>query len=428
MLKQLLVYCTSLLLVGSSCEYPDSIGLDLVEEEQFDMVFLDTATVKLSTVLFDSLPTSHTGRLLTGYHADPAFGTIEARAFFQVGLDSLNSFPDEDKAIYSRSSLVLNYDDYAYYDTTQLQTYYLYRVTEDMQYEEETYKLYNTSRFAYDSAAYLGMMSLYLRPHREGYVEIPLDDTLGRELFMLAQEQDDLIEDESDFLNRYKGFVLVPDPQNTMIVGFDSTSHIQVYYQEGVEEETLIFPIADQIYFTQLQQERSHTLFAPLQQQKYELPAVKTGDQAYVQGGIGIALRVEFPYLKSLLTLGQGVFITEAFLQLNPLKGTFGGMTPLPATLSVYQVDGLNRIIDTYDFAFTLYPDEEFKEDTYYSLPVANFLNTQLLTEENNEHALLIVLPEDTYYHTVDRMVVGGPSSEDPSVIELFLLKNYRRQ
>lgn len=419
--------CGASLLLCMACEYSDSIGLGLVEEEQFDMIFLDTATVKISTVLFDSLPTSGTGRTLVGYHADETYGTTTAQFFFQVGLDSLGDYPDEDKATYSRTSLVLPYDDYAYYDTTQLQTYYLYRVTEEMEYEDDG-SLYNSSRFAYDTTQYIGMLSLHLRPHKDGSVEMPLDDSLGNELFELAREQADLLSSESDFLEQYPGFVLVPDPANTTVVGFGNTTHIKIYYQEGSEEEELVFPVANHIYYTQLVHDRSQTLFAPLQQQSRELAIEETDDQAYLQGGVGTAIRIEFPHLKSLLALGNGVFITEAFLRLNPIKSTFGGDTPLPTDLAVYQVDGLNRIVDTYDATFTLYIDQEFKEDTYYSLPISAFLNTQLSTNQDSEQALLILLPEETYYSTVDRMVVGGESSEDPSVLELFLLKNYRRQ
>ena len=137
------------------------------------MVFLDTTTVKISTVLFDSLPTSGTDSVLVGHHADEMFGTITARFFFQVGLDSLDDYPDEDKADYQRISLVLPYGNYSYYDTTQIQTYYLYRVTEDMEYQDDR-KLYNNDQFAYDTTKLIGSLSQYLRPHRNGdAVEMP---------------------------------------------------------------------------------------------------------------------------------------------------------------------------------------------------------------------------------------------------------------
>ncbi|WKN42744.1 DUF4270 family protein [Tunicatimonas pelagia] len=423
----IILICTFVLLFAS-CEYSDSIGLDFVEEAQFDAVFLDTATVSVSTVLFDSLYTSSTGRLLSGYHTGETFGSIAAQAFFQVGLDSLSVYPDEDHATYDRFTLVLEYDDYAYYDTTQLQTFYLYSVTEDIAYREDG-NLYNTSGFAYDTINPIGMISQYIRPHRAGgSIEMSVSDVLGQALFTLAQQQADVLSSESDFLGQYPGFVLVPDLANTAIVGFSNSSHLKLYYQQGGEEQEIVFPIDDHIYFTQLLHDRGQTAFTLLQEQRYELSAGETGHQAFLQGGVGTAIRIEFPYLKSLLALGNGVYVTEAFLKLNPIQDTFDESTPLPTNLSVYRVDGLNRIVSTYDSAFTLYIDQEFKEDTYYSLPVSGFLNDQLSTNVDNENALLIVLPEEFYHATVDRMVVGGALSEEPTLLELFLLKNFRRQ
>ncbi|MEO0334520.1 MAG: DUF4270 family protein, partial [Bacteroidota bacterium] len=267
------------------------------------------------------------------------------------------------------------------------------------------------------------MVSQYIRPHRAGsLIEISVSDSLGQTLFTLAQQQADVLSSESDFLEQYPGFVLVPDAANTAIVGFSNSSHLKLYYQQGGEEQEIVFPIDDHIYFTQLLHNRSQTPFASLQEQRHELSTEETGHQAFVQGGIGTAIRIEFPYLQSLLTLGNGVYVTEAFLKLNPIQNTFDSNTPLPTNLSAYRVDGLNRTVSTYDSTFTLYIDQEFKEDTYYSLPVSGFINDQLSTNVATENALLIVLPEEFYYATVDRMVIGGALSEEPSTLDLFLL------
>jgi hypothetical protein len=133
---------------------------------------------------------------------------------------------------------------------------------------------------------------------------------------------------------------------------------------------------------------------------------------------------VEFPYIKALLTLGNEVDITDANLILKLNKGSYSGSTPLPQTLAAYQIDGLNRIVGEYSTTFNLYLDQEFKEESYYLIPVTAFLKAQLDQDENNENALLIVLPEDRMGKTVDRIVAGGNARDNPSKLEAFVLKN----
>lgn len=416
----------------SSCDEPEAIGLDLIEENQFDLIFLDTMTVKFSTVLLDSVATSTTNRLMVGHRVDTTFGTITAKAFFQVGLDSLGDYPDEERAVYDRATFTLYYDDYSYYDTTQLQTYTLYPLTDDLEYQEDG-KLYNTSyrdytASLYDSTKVLGALSWYPKPRQHDYIEIPLDDSLGRELFTLAQSQDDIILSENDFQEKYKGFALLPALENTAIIGLGTRTQIKVYYVEGGEEQSLHFTVGNNIYFSQLTQDRSSTLYAPLTQQRNELPGEATENIVYAQGGIGVGMRVEFPYIKTLLTLGNEVDITDANLILKLNKGSYSGSTHLPQTLAAYQIDGLNRIMGEYSTTFNLYLDQEFKEESYYLIPVTNFLKAQLDHDENNENALLIVLPEDMMGKTVDRIVSRGNIGDNPSQLEAFVLKNLSLQ
>ncbi len=412
----------------SSCEEPDSIGLGLIEEEQFDLIYVDTLTVRLSTVLFDSVATSATGRLLAGHRADSIFGTITANAFFQIGLDSLNNYPDEERATYDRAVLTLYYDNYSYYDTIQLQTFQVYPLINELEYRDDG-KLYNTSfqdntGNLYDSTKLLGSFSWHPKPHQENYVEIPLDDSLGRELFILAQGQNDTIQSENDFQEKYKGFALVPELQNSAMLGFSNRTGISVYFEEGGEEKSLQFSVSNNVYFSQVVQDRSTTKYAPLTQQRNELPADASDNTVYLQGGTGVGIRVEFPFIKSLLTLSNELDITDANLILKLPKGSYSGSTPLPQNLTAYQVDGLNRIVGEFSTTFNLYLDQEFKEESYYLIPVTGFLKAQLAQAENNENALLITLPGDAMDKTTNRIVANGNTGENSSRLEAFVLRN----
>src|SRR5882762_9272611 len=63
------------------------IGADFfTNKSAFDISYLDSMSLKVSTVLRDSMVTSNTKRLLVGYHQDEKLGTITSQAIFQVGI------------------------------------------------------------------------------------------------------------------------------------------------------------------------------------------------------------------------------------------------------------------------------------------------------------------------------------------------------
>ena len=64
-----------------------TIGNDFLESET-ELRMIDTFTVKLSTVLIDSLPTSSIDSFLVGNYKDDIFGRVSCKSYFEVGLPS----------------------------------------------------------------------------------------------------------------------------------------------------------------------------------------------------------------------------------------------------------------------------------------------------------------------------------------------------
>src|SRR5882762_11648891 len=68
------------------------IGADFfTNKSAFDISYLDSMTLKVSTVLRDSMVTSNTKRLLVGYQQDEKLGTITSQSIFQVGLTTAST-------------------------------------------------------------------------------------------------------------------------------------------------------------------------------------------------------------------------------------------------------------------------------------------------------------------------------------------------
>ena len=48
------------------------------------VILIDTVTVEMSTINFDSLVTSSQSRILIGNYEDPLFGKIKSNSYFQL--------------------------------------------------------------------------------------------------------------------------------------------------------------------------------------------------------------------------------------------------------------------------------------------------------------------------------------------------------
>ena len=93
------------------------------------VVLIDTMTVEMSTVNFDSLVTSSQNRMLIGNYDDPIFGKVKSTTYFQLlpSSYSLNtgtgSDTDATNYVLDSISMILKYDNYYYGDTTKVQTF-----------------------------------------------------------------------------------------------------------------------------------------------------------------------------------------------------------------------------------------------------------------------------------------------------------------
>ena len=146
-----------------------------------DFSYIDSATVKLSTIQIEDLVTSGTNRILVGTHEDDNLGKITAIPFFQISPSGDVNFKDQN-ITYDHTSLLLPLDHYSYYDTLLPLTLNVHRVITDIETEDGT--LLNSSNFLIDDNP-LGSVTLKPRPHADS-IEINLSDLLGREIFQKA--------------------------------------------------------------------------------------------------------------------------------------------------------------------------------------------------------------------------------------------------
>ena len=159
-----------------------SIGGNFITS-QSSVTVVDTFSVKMSTVIFDSIPTSGSKNLLTGQYNDEYLGLSGATGYFQIDLPTSTTV--ENATIFDSVTLVLNLAVVSYGDTLKPFTFSIHRVTENIKLTDESY-MYNNSKIEYDKIP-IGEYSFFPKPNVTDSISIRLDDSLGRELFLMMK-------------------------------------------------------------------------------------------------------------------------------------------------------------------------------------------------------------------------------------------------
>ena len=383
------------------------------------VILIDTVTVEMSTINFDSLVTSNMSRILVGNYDDPLFGKVKSNSYFQLASDSysLISTIDTETAnyVFDSISMILKYDNYYYGDTTKVQTFDIHRLTQKVKPNTDDDSFYNNSALSYSSES-LGTISYKPRPLEKDSINIKMDAAFGEALFQKLKKRE--ITDFDSFKEYLNGLVLVPTTTNSSsVIGFNLSSKVRLYYSKylGDAEDSFIkdFTVTDATkQFNAISLDKSGTLIQNLPASNSNLSSLLTNNQGYIQSGTGVACRVDFPNIKQLKYISDNGAIVDAELILKPVNNSYSEKYPLPDSLQVYVADKLNRISGTLNtsasvplYAALNKASDEFNENVLYSLSVGNFLQKEMLKQSDSRSSLVFTLP--TISKAVNRLVLG---------------------
>ena len=383
------------------------------------VILIDTLTVEMSTINFDSLVTSNKSRVLVGNYDDPLFGKVKSNSYFQLASDSysLISSTDTEAAnyVFDSISMILKYDNYYYGDTTKVQTFDIHRLTQKVKPNTDDDSFYNNSALSYSSES-LGTISYKPRPLEKDSINIKMDAAFGEALFQKLKKRE--ITDFDSFKEYLNGLVLIPTTTNSSsVIGFNLSSKVRLYYSkyQGDAEDSFIkdFTITDATkQFNAISLDKSGTLIQNLPASNSNLSSLLTNNQGYIQSGTGVACRIDFPNIKQLKYISDNGAIVDAELILKPVNNSYSDNYPLSDSLQVYVADKLNRISGTLNtstgkplYATLNKKSDEFNENVLYSLSVGNFLQKEMLKQSDSRFSLVFTLP--TISKAVNRLVLG---------------------
>jgi hypothetical protein len=420
---RILIYSMLLGLYLVACEsdpFTMTVGDEIVEPTT-RLVMVDTFSIQLSTVYIDSIRTSGTGTLLAGVCDDDETGRIISKSYFQFGLP--NNYNIADNEHYDSISLVLTYNNYSYGDTTLSNIFTIHQLTEELSLNERNY-FYNTSSFNYDPMS-IGSIRFNPRPVMKHRLEISLKKELGKEMFdYLNGELSDEIT-ETDFLNRYKGMVIVPsETEGNSILGYttsDSTLYLKIYSHISkleTEYKEIILPMVNNdLQFNQIICDWSNNPVFENNIQKIEIPVSETNNMAFIQGGLGLFTKINFPFLPYIVELSNSILV-RALLYFEPIGGNIKDLQSTDE-IRIFKTGRNNEMgavlvdMDGYEIQANFYLDEFYDEETYFVIDITQFMRDELKYNYiYPEMALSVGFSSSYMSKSLDKIILGGSQNE----------------
>ncbi|MCV2486289.1 DUF4270 domain-containing protein [Flavobacterium sp. SH_e] len=418
----ILLFVMSLFSCGTDTDTGEfTVGSDYLALSN-KVVLIDTVTVDMSTINFDSLATSNRSRILIGNYDDPIFGKVKSDSYFQLStstyaLTSVGSDTESVNYVFDSISMILKYDRYYYGDTTRVQTFNIHRLTQRVKPNSEDDNFYNNSTLSYSSES-LGTISYKPRPLQKDSINIQMSKEFGEALFLKIKKRE--ITDYDSFTEYLKGLVLVPDTGNSSsAIGFSvSTSKVRLYYSkyqadDEADSYILDFQILDATkQFNSISSDKTGTILQNLPISTSKLSSTLTNNQGYIQSGTGVACRVDFPNIKQFKNISTNGAIVDAELILKPVNNSYSEKYPLADSLTVYVGDNLNRIsgslvnsAGTAVYGKLSQKSDEFNENVGYSVSIGAFLQKEMLKASDSRSSLILTLPGIA--QSVNRLVLG---------------------
>ncbi len=412
------------LVLGTACEPPNEVGLENFAEESFDLFPVDSMTVEWTTYREDSIITDLPERLLVGRGEDLIFGAIEARPFFQLGIDSIISV-DEDNVRYDSITLAIELDGYSYFDTLRPTTLSLHQLIDNFEADDG---FFNTTDIPFDPQP-LGSKTFIPRPNKEETIEIKLDDRLGNVIWKYILDEAEEVILIEEFIQEFPGWVLVPDSLGSSnILGLvPDAIQFRLYYTDLNElpplERRITFSVQDGVdYYNQIKGDFEGSDLAIFTDEKIsEFTASTREPQSYVRGGDGIGVKVTFPHIKNLLQDYEDFVVSNANLRFSFLDDPDSNQDQPPEALiaTIVNRDDNGLIRGNTDNAILQF-DEEFRRDSYYEVDVTQYVKDLLVV--NSEFDTSLSLRAQFLNSSVDRVIVG-PVEEVDMKLTVFLLR-----
>lgn len=408
--------------------------VNLNQEDLLGVNISDTFMVTTSTLILDSLPTAGKGVLLTGNINDAVLGAIKAASYFQISPTDLASVSLPEDARFDSIKLRLEYSGYYYGDTSTAQDLSVHRLTNRIEIKsvpgylepEESGIFSSTATFFNRSTVPFNPVSLASkrilpRPLSSDSIMLGLPESLGKELFALIKNNDTKISNTEEFLDYFNGLVIKSDGNS--IIGLKDSTVVKIYYSylsdNGLRvKKELLFGLYDANHqFNNITADRTNTLLQNLGITAKLLPSTATGNKTYIQGGIGLVTKIEFPGVAYLVG-DERTSINKAELIIQSTTGQDRPYSlPRELVLMVANKNNIPQSVFTNaSGASSLYlnKNDEGIAKASYSYTLTDYISNYATTYKNT--SLLLSLPVSDLQNTVSRLEIGSQENANAKI------------
>lgn len=380
---------------------------------------IDSVSIRLSTIKFDSVQTSGRESGLVGYTSNPLSGGQKAISYFSITKPESFSW-DDDKEVIDSIAFIFTPNGYSIGDTTSTMSFQLHQLDEEIELNESGY-LNNIDSVAYIKEP-LATKDYVVWPNEGKSISIKLDNQFAEELITYMQTNKNEDDYTNMFQEEFKGFALLTDTTITnSIIGVyndDDNTKLKIYSHvvnlEKEENETEFLLRGSTYHFTQVQELNTPEPWSELTSSNIRLSETETGSQCLMQNTKGYFIRIDFPFLNNLMEIKEQGRIVKAQLILRPVSD-YVSNTDLPETFYISTINKVNALEEyLYNSSGdlltpTLVTDNLYNENTYYSIDITSYLNTRIQeTIIDTNQGLALVFPDADSGTKLDYMVLGG--------------------
>lgn len=305
-----------------ACDKDLSVSLDQSSGEEMGLIAVDTMTIESSLVELPFLPAQATERLLIGKATDPVVGSIESETYFRIALENTSVGDIPEDARYDSINLIIRPDrsKYVYGDTTQKQTFLVHRLIEDIKlvdpkedignYEIPNYvegpSVFTDQETAYQADIF-GQATFSPKMNSLDSVNIKLDQDWGEELFTLLQDQSYQVANNEEFLKYFKGLVIRPHEDNSVVLGFNDTVQVELnysypdgsgFYAQGSKQLVLA---NKELQYNKISYDRTATPYQELSVERELTAEDLQGEPLFIQSGSGVVAKLKIPALNEFM-------------------------------------------------------------------------------------------------------------------------------
>ena len=412
----------------------DSLDIgDVFSDNQAVMGYVDTFSLKLSTIKVDSFATSGYQSLFLGYYKDEFAGNVLTELYAPIVNSSRITIPEN--SIYDSLVIVFKPNGVWVGDTVTPKVVNVYRVLQDIEpeYDAEQQKMFNHHRLDRDTTP-LATVTLRPNPMRSLVSTARMSDELGQEWFRMILESDDVMSNTEYFLDYFKGLAFLPQTTDfTWGMGFvrtgmlptsnqieDATQlEIRLYYRKPTDEEDdsyLTFVLAtdgeNSYKYTYLNNDRTGTPFESLKKYDDKVYSSASGSVSCIQTGSGLALRIDFPTLNNLHAVAEYMNIIDARLIIKPKENSFNEDDyQLPSILYAGLTDESNKLISLLSdingnpvASQVVYSGID--NSPFYTFSLVGFVRSRIMSPSDDYNSILIMPSEEECATTFRRLVV----------------------